>query len=155
MICFLSHPYSMLLLSLPTVMFRRSPNRRSRSKLLRQQIHFPININIKFAMWRLAEFAIVAWPLATSGVWRSYTVKKRLATFPFPDEMSLTELCLGWNNLIIPAEGEFGEWIIPAQGEFGKWHPGCGQECRKPFFYDVGDSFLSHTTVMKPERSSI
>jgi hypothetical protein len=77
--------------------------------LLWQQIHFPIHINIKFAMCRLTEFAIVAWPVATSGLWRSYTVKKKLATFPFPAGMSLTELSLGGNNYIIPAEGEFGE----------------------------------------------
>jgi len=24
--------------------------------------------------------------------------------------------------------------IIPAQGEFGEWHPGWGQETRLPFF---------------------
>ncbi len=36
--------------------------------------------------------------MATSGVWRSYTVIKRLATFPFPSGMSLTELSLGGNN---------------------------------------------------------
>jgi hypothetical protein len=34
--------------------------------------------------------------------------KKRFATFSSPAWMSLTELSLGKNNLIIPAQGEFG-----------------------------------------------
>jgi hypothetical protein len=34
--------------------------------------------------------------------------KKRLATFPSPAGMSLTKLTLG-NNLITPAQGEFGK----------------------------------------------
>ncbi len=37
--------------------------------------------------------------------------------------MSLTKLSLGGKNL-----------IIPAQGEFGQWHPGRGRENGKPFF---------------------
>ncbi len=36
--------------------------------------------------------------------------------------------------------------IIPAQGEFGEWHPGCSRECRKPFLQcrlikDIGRPF--------------
>jgi hypothetical protein len=41
---------------------------------------------------------------------QQFTVKKRLATFPSPDGMSLTKLSLGGNNLIIPAQEEFGKW---------------------------------------------
>jgi hypothetical protein len=43
--------------------------------------------------------------------------KKRLAVFPSPAGMSLSELSLAGNNL-----------IIPAYGEFGKLHPGWGRE---------------------------
>jgi hypothetical protein len=34
---------------------------------------------------------------------------KRLAAFPSPAGLSLTKLSLGGNNLIIPAQGEFGK----------------------------------------------
>jgi hypothetical protein len=37
-----------------------------------------------------------------------YTVIKRLAIFPSPAGMSLTEFSLAGNNLIIPGQGEFG-----------------------------------------------
>ncbi len=40
---------------------------------------------------------------------KRYTVKKRLAVFPSPAEMSLTKLSLVWNNLIITGQGEFGK----------------------------------------------
>ncbi len=43
--------------------------------------------------------------------------KKRLAVFPSPAGMSLTELSLAGNNLIIPGQGEFGVSDIPA----GEW----------------------------------
>ncbi len=43
--------------------------------------------------------------------------KKRLTIFPSPAEMSLAQLSLEGNIL-----------IIPGQGEFGKLHPGWGQE---------------------------
>ncbi len=35
--------------------------------------------------------------------------KKRLAVFPSPAGMSLTKLSLAGDNLIIPAQGEFGK----------------------------------------------
>jgi hypothetical protein len=35
--------------------------------------------------------------------------KKRLATFQSPAGMSLTKLSMAGNNLIIPAQGEFGK----------------------------------------------
>jgi hypothetical protein len=35
--------------------------------------------------------------------------KKRLASFPSPAGKSLTKLSLDGNNLIIPAQGEFGK----------------------------------------------
>ncbi len=38
----------------------------------------------------------------------TYTVKKRLAIFPSPAEMSQTKLCLVRNNLIITGQEEFG-----------------------------------------------
>jgi hypothetical protein len=41
--------------------------------------------------------------------WAPYTVKKGLAIFPTPAGMSLTKLSLDGNNLIIPAQGEFGQ----------------------------------------------
>jgi hypothetical protein len=44
----------------------------------------------------------------TSAFEKAYTVKNRLATFPSLAGMSLTKLSLGGNNLIISAEGEFG-----------------------------------------------
>ncbi len=36
-------------------------------------------------------------------------LKKRLATFRSPEGMSLTKISLCGNNLIIPAQGEFGK----------------------------------------------
>ncbi len=58
-------------------------------------------------------------------------LKKRFAIFPSPAGMSLTKLSLAGNNL-----------IIPAQREFGKWHPGWGGGVRAGksinFFYSVG-----------------
>ncbi len=48
---------------------------------------------------------------------------KRFATFLSPAGTSLTKLSLGWNNL-----------IISSQGEFGKWRPGWGRGRRQPFF---------------------
>jgi hypothetical protein len=40
---------------------------------------------------------------------KAYTVKKRFAIFPSPAGMSITKLSLAGNNLIIPAQGEFGQ----------------------------------------------
>jgi hypothetical protein len=43
--------------------------------------------------------------------WITITVhrKKRLATFPYSAGMSPTKLFLEGNNLVIPAQGEFGK----------------------------------------------
>jgi hypothetical protein len=38
-----------------------------------------------------------------------YTVKKELAVFPSPTVMSLIKLFLGGNNLVFPAQREFGQ----------------------------------------------
>jgi hypothetical protein len=40
--------------------------------------------------------------------------QKRLATIPSQARMSFTKLSLGGNNLIIPAQGEFGKADVPA-----------------------------------------
>ncbi len=41
--------------------------------------------------------------------WDQSHCKKELAVFPSPAGMSLTKLFLGGNNLIFPAQGEFGQ----------------------------------------------
>jgi hypothetical protein len=41
--------------------------------------------------------------------WKEIHRKKRLAIFPSPAGMSLTKLSLVGNNLIIPAQREFGK----------------------------------------------
>jgi hypothetical protein len=51
----------------------------------------------------IIKIKIVGLEISTF-VW--YTVKKII--FPVPSGMSLTKLSQGWNNLIIPSQGEFG-----------------------------------------------
>ncbi len=55
----------------------------------------------------------------------AYTGKKCYRFFR-PQPGSLTKLSLVGKSL-----------IMPGQGEFGQWHPGWGREKQKPFFYSV------------------
>ncbi len=61
-----------------------------------------------FLMRKMKKVPVVFVLSHTSGPPRAYTVKKRLANFPFPAGMSLTKLSLAGNNSIIPGQGEFG-----------------------------------------------
>ncbi len=47
--------------------------------------------------------------------------KKSLSIFPSPTRMSLTKLSLAGKNLIIPGQGEFGQWHPPGDGKIDKF----------------------------------
>ncbi len=69
---------------------------------------------------------VYVWSYILSSLWTlqyTYTVKKRLATFPSLAGMSLTKLFLGGKSLIIPAQGECGKCMTSRLGSgYGNVH---------------------------------
>jgi hypothetical protein len=74
-------------------------------------------------------FTVGFYSFSISCRYMTYTVKKRLATFPSPAGMSLTKLYLCGNNLIIPAQGEFDKWHPAGDGNVSNLFLRCTLSC--------------------------
>jgi hypothetical protein len=89
--------------------FNNTPNVR-----VRPICSISVSADQKIILWDSADFAPIQSLLdlkesiSTKFLWAHCTVKKGSRFSRSPAGMSLTKLSLAGNNLIIPAQGEFG-----------------------------------------------